>query len=168
MSIWFIQSHSNELRFIHYLENRGEGIPYYIKRLHEFKDKYHIKYGRHYAPHDIMVRELSSGRSRFELAQRMGINFQVVPNIGIQDGIEAVRVLFNRFWFQEENCRVGLDCIKEYHAEEDIRNRVYKTKPHHNWASHGCDALRYFAVGWQDNLYPGPPSVKYQKDNFLT
>ena len=36
-------------------------------------------YGKHWAPHDIQVRELASGRSRLEAAASLGIKFEIVP-----------------------------------------------------------------------------------------
>ena len=36
-------------------------------------------YGKHWAPHDIQVRELASGRSRLEAAASLGIKFKIVP-----------------------------------------------------------------------------------------
>ena len=41
------------------------------------------------APHDIRVRELGTGKSRLETAKNHGINFQVVRDIGVADGIDA-------------------------------------------------------------------------------
>ena len=50
-------------------------------------------YGTHWAPHDIRVRELGSARSRLETAATLGIKFQTVPNVSLEDGIHAVRML---------------------------------------------------------------------------
>ena len=147
-SIWFTQSVNNgkEIRFIDYEEHSGEGLAFYVKLL---KDKPYI-YDEHWAPHDIRVRELGTGRSRLELAAELGLHFNVVKNIGIMDGIQAARSLFNRCWFDEQNCKLGLDCLATYHKEYDEINRVYKSKPVHDFSSHGADAFRYFAVGWNE------------------
>jgi hypothetical protein len=145
-SIWFTQSVGKEIRFIDYEEHSGEGLAFYVKLL---KDKPYI-YDEHWAPHDIRVRELGTGRSRLELAAELGLHFNVVKNIGIMDGIQAARSLFNRCWFDEQNCKLGLDCLATYHKEYDEINRVYKSKPVHDFSSHGADAFRYFAVGWNE------------------
>ena len=50
---------------------------------------------------------LGTGRSRLEQAGEMGLNFNVVRNIPIMDGIQAARSLFNRCWFDEQKCRLG-------------------------------------------------------------
>ena len=50
-------------------------------------------YDSHYAPHDIEVRELGSGKSRREIAWDLGINFRVVPKLPIDDGIHSTQLL---------------------------------------------------------------------------
>ena len=64
-------------------------------------DKKGYLYGRHIAPHDIRVREMGSGRSRLEVASSLGIKFDIAPNVGLEDGIHATRMLFPRLWIDE-------------------------------------------------------------------
>jgi len=82
-----------------------------------------------------------------------------VRNIGIQDGIEAARALFPRCWFDQEKCRLGIDALASYHKEYDEINQVYKQRPVHDWSSHGADAFRYFAVGFNEPLQMAPQVV---------
>jgi len=90
-SIWFSQSlRSGEIRVIDYHEASGEGLPYYAQVL---KNKGYT-YGTHWAPHDIQVREFANGRSRLEAAASLGIRFSVCPNVPLEDGIHAARMLF--------------------------------------------------------------------------
>ena len=53
-AILFFQKYGHEWRMIDCYENSGEGLAHYIKIL----DKRGYLYDTHYAPHDIMVREL--------------------------------------------------------------------------------------------------------------
>ena len=69
--IWFVQKVGRAVHIIDFYENRGEGLPHYVKVL---QDKGYL-YGEHNAPHDIEVRELSTGKSRRETAYDLGINF---------------------------------------------------------------------------------------------
>ena len=147
-SIVFVQAVNGgkEIRIIDYEEHSGEGLAFYVKLL---QDKPYI-YGDHHAPHDIRVRELGTGRSRLEQAAEMGLHFNVVKNIGIMDGIQAVRSLFSRCWFDENKCKLLLDCLSTYHKQYDEINQVYKDRPVHDFSSHGADAFRYFGVGFQE------------------
>lgn len=144
MAVWFTQTIGKEVRVIDYYQVDGEGFPFMAKILSEKG----YAYGIHFAPHDIKVRELGSGVSRKETAAKLGINFSVVPNIGIEDGIQAVRLILNKCWFDEEKCDKGLECLRQYHKEWDDKGKIFKSRPHHDWSSHGADAFRMLAVGY--------------------
>jgi len=142
-AIWFSQVVGQEFRLIDYYEESGEGLAHYIKVL---QDKPYI-YGFHNAPHDIEHREMISGVSRREMALKLGIPFRVVPNIKVEDGINAVRAIFNQCWFDKTKCKQGLDALRNYHKEFDQKRRTFQKHPYHDWSSHAADSFRYFAVG---------------------
>jgi hypothetical protein len=145
-AIWFSQStRGGEVRLIDYYESSGEGLPHYAQILNA---KGYV-YGTHGAPHDIQVRELGSGRSRLETAASLGIKFQICPNIPLEDGIHAARMLFPRCWFDEEKCRAGLEALQHYRRDFNTRLNEYKAQPVHDWAEHGASAFRYLAVRQQ-------------------
>lgn len=145
-AIGFFQFSGKEIRMVDYYENWGFGLDHYLKVL---KDKpYH--YEKHYFPHDIKQRELTTGRSRQETLERMGITVNVVKKIDRADGINAVRMLFNRLWIDENNCAAFIDAISQYRAEWDEKNGKYKDHPQHDWTSHAADMLRYMAVSYQE------------------
>jgi len=152
MSIWFVQAVGKEIRFVNYYEHTGEGMAHYINHLDQFKRDHGINYGEHFAPHDIEVRELSTGKSRRDTALQMGIAFRVVQQHKVADGIEATRRLFSRFWFDEKRCRHGIECISQYRYEYDEKKGVFRDSPLHDWASHCADSLRQLAMGWQEVL----------------
>ncbi len=142
-SIFFTQSIGREIRVIDYYEASGEGLSHYAKKLQE---KPYV-YSAHHAPHDIEVRELGTGRSRKEVAQSLGIVFQVVPNLAIDDGIEAARSILSRCYFDRERCLRGLDALASYHKAYDDKLKDWRSYPQHDWSSHAADAFRYLAVG---------------------
>lgn len=145
-AIWFFQVLGQEVRIIDYHEDSGEGLPYYAKIL----DQRGYKYGDHWAPHDIQVRELGSGKSRIETAKMLGIQFRIVPNLSIDDGINAVRNTIPRCWIDAKKCELGLQALRNYRKEFDDRRQEYKPRPLHDWSSHAADAFRYLAVGLKD------------------
>lgn len=150
-AIWFSQSlRGGEVRLIDYHEASGEGLPYYAQIL---KSKPYV-YGTHWAPHDIQVRELASGRSRLEAAATLGIKFQVCPQVGVEDGIHAARMLLPRCWFDAERTKAGVEALQHYRRDWNSRLNEFKAVPVHDWASHGADAFRYLAVRQQ------PPKPK--------
>lgn len=149
-AIWFVQVFNNEIRIVDYYENHSEGLNHYINYLQDWRTKHQCSFGQHYAPHDIRVRELTTGKSRLEVARKMGINFQVVPQMPIQDGIQAARNILPRCWFDLDRCKLGLRALRNYRREWDEVKNVFKKQPLHDWTSHGADAFRYFAVSHKD------------------
>lgn len=147
-AIWFFQCISNEIRIIDYLENNNKGLDYYIK---EIKNKKYI-YEKHFAPHDIQVREQSNGKSRIEFAFELGLRFNVAPKLPIAEGINAVRSILPKCYFNEETTRKGLNCLKNYKKDFDFKNNCFKIEPKHDWSSHGADAFRYLALAYRETL----------------
>lgn len=117
-------------------------MPYYLNIL---KDK-NYNYGVHYFPHDIVVKEFGTGVTREEILQQNRLNYRKVPNISIQDGIEAVRQLLPFCYFDAEHCEKGINALKNYKREWDDKLGTYKKDPLHDWSSHASDAFRYLAV----------------------
>lgn len=142
-TIWFSQStRSGEVRLIDYYENHDLGLDHYIRHV---KDKPYV-YGQHWAPHDIEVRELSTGKSRKDIAAALGIKFQIGPKLSLADGIAAARLLIPRCWFNQATCEAGIEALTHYRKGWNERLQQFTSEPMHDWSSHGADAYRYLAV----------------------
>lgn len=145
MVIWFHQRVGLENRFIDYYECSGEGFGHYKKVLSE---KGYV-YGEHYGPHDLSVKELGTGISRKESAQKLGINFEVVARVPDKlSGIEASRSQLMSCWFDETNCAIGIRHLDNYRKEWDDKLGVFRNAPRHDAASHGADGFQTFATGY--------------------
>lgn len=147
-AIWFAQFIGTEVHLIDYYEASGVGLDHYVKVL---QDKGYI-YDQYIFPHDIRVRELGSGKSRLEILEGMGIHSdktEIAPQLLIEDGIQLVRTMLDKCYFDEEKCEKGIDCLLNYSKKWDDSGGTWRMRPDHNWASHGADAFRYLAVGYQ-------------------
>lgn len=150
MAVWFSQTArgSGQVRLIDYLEASGEGFPWYASAL----SKKGYTYGQHWAPHDIAVRELGTGKSRLEVAASFGLRFEVTPRImatvgqEVEEGIHAARMLFPRCWFDAVKCQRGIEALTHYRRDYNQRLGEFKTSPVHDAASHGADAFRGLSV----------------------
>lgn len=153
MSIGFFQKHGLGSRLIDYLEGSGEGLAYYKAEL----DRKGYTYGKHYAPHDIVVKEMGTGKSRLETAKELGIKFETitkpdgtlksaVPMLSVEDGIQAVRGKLPTLWVDKIKCDRWLKAMRNYHKEYDEVNKVYRNNPKHDWSSHPADMTRYWGV----------------------
>ena len=161
-AIWFVQSHGVALHVIDCFEARNEGLPFYCRVL----QKKNYLYGEHYAPHDIEVRELGSGKSRREVAWDLGLNFRVVPKLPLEDGIHAAQMIISRCWFDAEKCKTGLDALRHYHRAYNEKLRAYRTSPVHDFSSHFADAFRYMAVGLKEKTAWQQPLQRNAASNY--
>ena len=141
-AIWFVQQKGSAFHIIDYFEDSGESLEYYTTVLDEKK----YIYDTHYLPHDANVRELGTGVSRVETAQSLGMRTSIVPKLSVEDGINAVRMVLSRCWFDHEKTKHGLDALRQYRWASNDRGEL-KNKTVHDWTSHSADAFRYFAVG---------------------
>ena len=148
-TIWFYQMHGPQVRVIDYYEASGYGLEHYAKALEDKR----YNYGDHWAPHDIQVRELGTGKSRYETAASLGIRFRVVPQIGVQDGINAARMMLPNCWFDAKRCATGLDALRQYREKIDEKRSI-SMGPLHDWTSHAADAFRYMAVAAKEPRKP--------------
>jgi len=143
-SIWVCETIGGEIRVMDYYENAGQSLDHYIGWLDEkgYRDYNHI------LPHDVMVRELGTGKSRYELLTDAGLNIEVARKMSVEDGIQAVRARLPNTWFKNNNTvDKGLECLRNYRRVYNEKLSVYQEKPLHDWSSHAADAFRYLMVG---------------------
>lgn len=162
MAIGLFQRAHGEIRCVGYIEAEGEGLQYYAELLRQRAARDGFAYGEHYAPHDIEVRELSAeGRTRREVAQKLGIRFNVVPKLGVADGIQAVRTIFPKLRFDNsKEVDYLVDMLSQYQKEWDSKRGMYRDKPRHDHTSHGADMIRYMAVAYRSKK-PEKPRQEY-------
>jgi phage terminase large subunit len=138
----FFQVIGQTIRIIDCYEKSKEGLEHYVKVIQQ---KEYI-YNKFIAPHDIKVREFGTGMTRLEKAKQLGINFTVAPDIGVEDGIEAVRSSLPKIWIDEKQCAPLIKALENYRQEFDVKKKVYKSQPLHDWSSHFADAMRYLCI----------------------
>lgn len=154
-SIWFWRNVGKEKHILHYHENSGEPLGYYIKYIEDTLTKNNWDNGTNYGPHDMNNREFASkGKTRKELAASgveygdkiYRMKFEIVPKLGVDDGIQSVRDILGSCIFDEENCESGINALESYRKEWNDKLGCWRDNPLHDWSSHGADAFRYFAV----------------------
>ena len=64
----------------------------------------------------------------------------------VDDGIEAVRRILPKCWFDKVKCEKFIKYLENYRQEYDNKRKVYKSTPLHDINSHGADAMRYLAL----------------------
>ncbi|HEY6370234.1 MAG TPA: hypothetical protein VIX37_06625, partial [Candidatus Sulfotelmatobacter sp.] len=149
-AIWFVQCVGRERRLVDYYEGSGVGLDHYAQVLHDKRIQHGWKYGDHYFPHDITVRELSSGISRVQSLAALGIEATPVRQSNVLDGINVTRRMLGRTWMDSNRCERGIEALRQYRREYDDKLKDWRRNPLHDWTSHGADALRTFACGYYE------------------
>jgi phage terminase large subunit len=153
VSIWFIQQIGFEFRVLDFEEDTQKPLQHYLKKLQERP----YVYGTHYLPWDGGSAHLGTGKSIAEMMRGSGLTVQVNPQLKVADGINAVRTLFGRCWFDEGKCADGLNSLRHYRygkvTKRDatgITSDATTREPIHDEHSHAADAFRTFGVGIQE------------------
>ena len=153
--IWF-QVVYGEIRVLDHHSSNGQAVPYYTGLLAQKEDEFGYKYGYHYLPHDARAKTLASGGKSIieQISAKIDIkHLKIVPNLSLQDGIQATRLALTRTWF-DNRCEDLIECLRQYQREWDDDKKVFRDRPKHDWTSHSSDAMRYLSIVWKDEDSP--------------
>ena len=143
-SWWAWQETHDGIRVVDFYEADNEPIQHYIDWI---KSRPYLVNPRGvFLPHDARAKSLQTGKSIIEQFLAAGIRPNLVPEMSLQDGIEAARLILPRCWFDEEATYEGLEHLRAYMREWDERTQTYRNRPKHDQHSHAADAFRYMAL----------------------
>jgi phage terminase large subunit len=54
--------------------------------------------------------------------------------------------MFNKCYFDRENCHQGIQCLRHYRYDVDPDTKQFSKAPLHDIYSHGADAFRYIGL----------------------
>lgn len=140
-AIWFFQIYGKEVRVIDYYEANNEPLAHYARILDEKAQQHGYSYDKHFAPHDIAARDLSSGVSREQTMASLGYRMTKGARLGVEDRIEAARQMLKNCWFDADKCSAGIKALQNYRRDYNDKLDQFKATPVHDWASHGSDAF---------------------------
>ena len=145
-AIWVWQLVGKEIHCIDYYENSGEALAHYVKWV---RSKPYL-YDTHIMPHDAASREKGTGKSYADIAREQGLKVNVLPRQSNEMfGIEALRNMLPRFFFDQSKCEKGIKALENFRKEWNEKLGCYREKSHHDWASHGSKAMIYGAEAIQ-------------------
>lgn len=133
-AIWFFQQAGRETWLIDYYEASGVGLDHYVQMMRA--KPYTYAQVAAILPHDAEAKELGTGKSRQEVLAGLGVRSEIAPRLSVDDGINAVRMLLPTCYIDAEKCARGIECLENYRAEFDERNKVLRSAPKHDWTSH--------------------------------
>jgi phage terminase large subunit len=141
-SWWGWQTTRDGHRIVDFYEADGQPISHYI----DWIKSRPYKVGQVFLPHDAKAKSLQTGKSIIEQFLIAGITPRLVPELSLQDGIEAARLTIPQCWFDEKAVYEGLEHLRAYMREWDERTQTYRNRPKHDQHSHASDAFRYLAL----------------------
>lgn len=144
-AVWFIQKVSLNYHVIDYLHGRHKKISWYMNQMQEKG----YNYGIAWLPHDAAQTDLGTGMSIEKIVRRSGYKVRLVPKLRVMDGINAVREVFPRCYFDEGACKTGIDALCNYHWNEGAPSAK---APVHDEYSHGADGFRSFGVAFEKGI----------------
>lgn len=165
--IGFFQKHpTNDFPvLVDSVHGRNIGLPNWIKIV---KEKPYV-YSAHFGPHDLEHREFGTGRRRLDIAEDLGFEFEIVPKLPLEDGIESTRSFIKRLYINTSEVQTHilkdselqyqsggeyvLDGLAAYRREWDEKKKIWTDKPVHDWASHPADMVRYASLVFNDDLF---------------
>src|SRR6185503_14937897 len=139
MVIVFVQRVASEMRIIGCIMDSFRTLASYVDEM----SKLDYRWGQDWIPHDGRAKNTHTGKSTEEMLRSMGRRVQIGPQIGIEDGIKAARMLFPRV-YMDKSAGELLNSLKRYKRVKNANGTF--GQPLHDDASHGADAWRYLAV----------------------
>lgn len=142
--VWYWQLAGSQIRAIRCDAFQGMRLSQIIQQV----GSYNYRFSAHIAPHDIAVRELGAG-SRRQQALKLGVKFIDAPKpaeVSRRSGINEVKTIIPRIWFDRENCKDGIEALKVYRTEYNEKLQIFSDNPLHDWSSDYADSVRYFAI----------------------
>ena len=94
-------------------------------------------------------------------------NVAVCPQLQLDEGVHAARLLLPKCYFDGEKCQGGIEALLSYRWDFNTRIKDFTGHPVHDWASHGADAFRTLAIWHQQprNRVGAAPKLDYDPDD---
>ena len=167
-AFWFWQTRPDGVAVIDYYENHSKPLEHYLDML---EDKPY-QYDTIWLPHDARAKTLQTGRSTIEqfLDRFRGeTHIQIAPQLKIQHGIDAARLVLKHCYFDLTSTSEGVETLRAYKRKYNELTKSFSDRPEHDWSSHGADAFRYAAlvVKTQQKIAPVVQDVKQQINESL-
>lgn len=146
MTIILAQKMAGEIRLIHYIEGHQRTLAEYSAELKGLTlDGQPINWGNVYLPHDGYAKRHQSGKSDAEVMGQLGWTVMPVPNMHVETGINRVREVFPRTYFNRDRTGRLVECLKRYRRQINQQTNE-PGAPLHDEYSHGADVMRYLAI----------------------
>lgn len=159
MSIGLVQRNISQMRLIDYLEDSHKTLDWYSQELR----KRSYNWGTIFLPHDGGHANYQTGRTAKEILEDLGWRVEVLPNMSVEEGIRATRMMLKQTYIDRVKCGRLVECLKRYRRSIPSTTNE-PAGPLHDQYSHGADMTRYIAMAapqMDNELSMQLPALKY-------
>jgi len=168
--MWFFQVIADQPRIVDFYRPETDDLDDWLKWIDD-----HGYDGITYVPHDIMVTEWGSTRTRMDILRdkRKGKHVARIPRVSVADGLQAGRMTINQAVFHKgddergQRVELGVEGLKNYRREWDEDLKVFRDNPVKDWAEHIGSAFRYLGLSWREVIPPKPKDEKPKRLEYV-
>jgi hypothetical protein len=143
---WMFQVIQDQLRIVDFYQPQSDDLDDWCQDLRDRGWN-----GTTYVPHDIMVTEWGSSKTRIERLRDHNMNPIRIARVSVADGLQAGRMAINSAVFDKEKCaEVGVEGLKNYRREWDADMKTFRENPVKDWSEHIGSAWRYLGLAWRE------------------
>ncbi len=138
MTLILAQKVVSEIRVIHYIEGNQRILADYSQELRGLRlDDQPMNWGSIWLPHDGFHKRHQTGKDDATVLEGLGWAVERVPNTEVNTGIDRLREIFPRIYFNKDRTARLVECLKRYRW--NINSKTGQaTQPLHDEFSHGC------------------------------
>ena len=160
--VWLFQVIAGQLRVVDFYLPDSEDLDNWCIAL---RDRGFT--GKTYVPHDIMVSEWGTGKTRYDRLQERNMRPRRIARVSVADGLQAGRIAINNAVFDAEKCGHGIEGLKSYRREWDDQLKTFRQTPVKDWAEHIGSAWRYLGLSWRDEIVAKPEAPKPKQIEYI-
>lgn len=149
--IWCFQVIDGKPRIVDFYRPESDDLEDWIRWLDDKGYK-----GNDYVPHDAVVTEWGTKRTRVETLQLLKRKPRRVAKVSVADGINAGRKTIQAAVFDKERCELGIEGLKNYRREWDDELKTFRENPVKDWAEHIGSSFRYLGLAWREAIVHQP------------
>jgi len=122
--------------------------------------------GNFYLPHDVLVTEWGSKRTRLDVLKQHHNAVKRVERVSVADGLQAGRTTINEAVFHAaddergKRMALGIEGLKNYRREWDDERKTFRENAFKDWSEHIGSAFRYLGLSWREVVPPRPKVLK--------
>jgi len=154
--IWCFQVIAGQLRVVDFYIPETDDLIDWVDWLNERGYR-----GNDYVPHDILVTEWGSKRTRLDVLKGAGRKPIRLARVSVADGLQAGRTAINAALFSDgPRVAKGVEGLRNYRRDWDDEKKTFREIPVKDWAEHIGSAWRYLGLAWREASPPREVEAK--------